>query len=69
MMRTQLVKFPHGITVTVDISEEDGAPVIFIDTDSDLTPQAENGAPAIRVHLNDHCISNDTPLHDGQVGW
>lgn len=60
---------PYGVTVTVTTSEEDGAPVVYIDTDSDVTPDAGSGVPAIRVHLNDHCVVNETALHNGKVGW
>ena len=57
-----------GVSVSVDVSEQDGFAVVQIDTDSETVPENTSG-PQIRVHLNDGCIFNNTPLHDGKVGW
>ena len=57
-----------GVTVTLSLGA-DGYPVVQIDTDVDLTPSDDGGAPLLRVHVNDCCVENTTPLHNGQTGW
>jgi hypothetical protein len=62
------VTHPSGITVTVELSEQDGAIVVQIDS-TDETPSDGQGTPLVRVHLNDCCIANETSLKDGATGW
>lgn len=44
-----------GVDITVDVSDEDGVVVVFIDTpeEHELTGPDESGQPKLRVYLND----------------
>lgn len=57
-----------GVDVRILIGE-DGYPVVQIGTDSDVRAEHPTLGPEIRVHLNDCCVYNTTPLEDGKVGW
>jgi hypothetical protein len=55
-----------GVAVTVSASEQDGAPIVQIDTDGAL--EGANGEPQIRVYVNDWRAfgGRPRPAHDPQ---
>ena len=51
----------NGVTVTIDVSEVDGTPIVFVDTDDTLESP---GGPLCRVRLNDNLIYGQSPFNE-----
>lgn len=57
-----------GVTVTLVMSETDGALVVWMDTDSEKLPHTAVGSePIMRVYVNEGMVYGRSPLTDEEA--
>lgn len=56
-----------GLRVSL-IEDDDGYPVICIDSSNQALEQGDDGAPQLRIYINDSLAVNDTPKYGGRTG-